>query len=259
MKKIGYPTLSKTILARIVFWIRRFTTDNYDFIVSPNEFTDSVFGEAFQVSKDVMLRSEYPRNADMYISSKMRNTIRRNLFRNSQEAIWLYLPTHRNEGKDDHSTRQGYLELLSFDRLVTSRKQQIVFKPHYYEQNFFAGAPEGESVYMLDSSIKYSLYEILGAVDGLITDYSSVAFDYGSISDQVIIFNFDEEEYRRKNRELIRVPSDVFPRCTNTASKVLDLMSFSDTGESQDIHTHENSIEVVVQAVLDSTTASSVK
>lgn len=221
MKQIGYDMLKGSLFDLLKFWIRRYLTDNYSIVLSPNAYTDSVFCRAFQLPQSRMLRAEYPRNLSMLLSERKRNEIRSNLFRSSGNSIWIYLPTHRNEGQDADATRNGYRSILDLSPQLAELNVEIAFKPHFYEESLLGQEPENENVYTLKAQSGYSLYEVLGAVDGLITDYSSVAYDFSIVSRNIIIYAFDEKQFREEHRDLVRVPSDDFNVIVETPSALL--------------------------------------
>ncbi|NNL55457.1 MAG: hypothetical protein HKP32_09910 [Woeseia sp.] len=220
MKAIGYPVLRNALLDRVKFWVRWFFTDNYAMILSPNEFTDQAFADAFQLPKERMYRTEYPRCSSLFAGPEERARIRQDVFRVQDDVfLWVYLPTHRNEGKDGIQTGIGLsiIESLACGRL--SSKCSFYFKPHYYEERFFAHR-EWTSVKRWPANSEYSLYELLAGADGLITDYSSVAYDFAVTGRPIIIFDFDLHDYRTTNRSLIRLPSEDFESCAQTEDEL---------------------------------------
>lgn len=224
MKQIGYPTLKKNKFGIAKFWFRRYLTESYDVVLSPSDYTDSVFCESFQLPKDRLLRSGYPRNSAMYLNDTRRLTIRNQLFKFDEAYIWLYLPTHRNEGVDADSTKYGYNEVLSLSSELAAHGIAVVFKPHFYEAHLLDGLEETESVYVLPTGGQWSLYEILGAVDGLITDYSSVAYDFEERSDNIVLFEFDLQEYKSVHRDLLRFPDEDFENCVTDARELGEML-----------------------------------
>jgi CDP-glycerol glycerophosphotransferase len=224
MKQIGYQTLRKKKLGIAKFWLRRYLTESYDIVLSPSDYTDAVFCEAFQLPKDRLLRFGYPRNSAMYLSDARRLAIRNQLFTRDEAFIWLYLPTHRSEGADADSTRYGYNEILSLSSVLTENGIAVAFRPHFYEAQLLNDLEETASVYILPMNSQWSLYEILGAADGLITDYSSVAYDFAERSDNIILFEFDLQDYKSRHRDLLRVPDEDFENCVTGARELGDLL-----------------------------------
>ena len=250
MKAIGYPVLAKRHIARMKFWIRRWTIDNYDVVLSPSEYTDRAFCEAFQLPESRLFRTEYPRLADMFPSAERREEIRRSLCRESNATIWLYLPTHRSEGRDAKATRRGIEMLKSLSDRLSDAGVVVIYKPHFYEASLLGDIEDTDAVQRLADADGGSLYELMGAVDGLITDYSSVAYDYAAKSARIVIFGFDQEEFQRSHRELLRLPSEDFPVCVRDPEELLErLLSFDNEAEGSEAGEFESVLTDVVRYV----------
>jgi CDP-glycerol glycerophosphotransferase len=224
MKAIGYPVLRKALMDRVKFWVRWFLTDNYSMVLSPNEFTDRAFADAFQLPRERMFRSEYPRCSSLFAGPDKRKRIREKVFGVQDDVfLWVYLPTHRNEGKDGVQTGIGLSSIESLVRGHLSSNCSIYFKPHFYEERFFA---DRDSLWVKKwpADSEYSFYELLAAADGLITDYSSVAYDFAVTGRPIIIFDFDLHDYRTTNRSLIRLPSEDFEDCAQDEDGLEELV-----------------------------------
>ena len=250
MKKIGYTELAGRPVSILKFWIRWLLAENYDVVISPDSYTDRVFCDAFQVTPEKLLRCNYPRNMAMFLDDSTRQKIRKEIAKDPNRYLWLYLPTHRSEGADGRATRRGYDEILSKDEELFLSGLEVLFKPHYYEEGFFVDCEEGKSVHKLKSDLGVSLYQVLGAVDGLITDYSSVAFDYQAVSKNILIFAFDVEDFRRTHRELIRLPSDDFEVVLeDSESLVHSLCEMSKTNRGERASIPADSSEYLIQEI----------
>jgi CDP-glycerol glycerophosphotransferase len=121
---------------------------------------------------------------------------------------WIWLPTYRSAirgavREDSVSGALGLpfdeLQLRELDALLAAADIDVVLKPHPLAAQ---AMPRFERLHVLtqqeldESDI--SLYQILGASDGLITDLSSVWIDY-LLLDRPIVFAFpDIEAYRRR-------------------------------------------------------------
>lgn len=252
MKRIGYSSLGGRPIARLKFWVRRFLTDSYDIIVSPNEYTDAVFCDAFKVADDKLLRCEYPRNMAMFLNSELRNSIRAQIAADPSHQLWIYLPTHRSEGRDANGTQAGLEALMALDAKFESAAVEVIFKPHFYEEPFFEEWIGGTAIHKLKIGLNLSLYEILGAVDGLITDYSSVAFDYQARSENIAIFAFDILEFRKNHRDLIRLPADEFKCVVDNGWDLLNqIRDFQHVRDGYDrVHSVDASV-VLIDAIVE--------
>lgn len=175
-----------------------------------------------------------PRN-DALLSAPATENLSRLLGRNLIDwRIIFYLPTFR---KDQFGQINGKpstalfgisdFQLLVFAEFLARHKILLVVKPHpYHEEDFGMGEhsalPEQIEVlteYMLCES-GLDLYEVLGATEMLITDYSSVYFDY-LLLDRPILFTPGDLPHYQHNRGILLEPYDFWapgPKVTDQAT-----------------------------------------
>ncbi|HYP45832.1 MAG TPA: CDP-glycerol glycerophosphotransferase family protein [Propionibacteriaceae bacterium] len=146
-----------------------------------------------------------PRN-DRLLSA-VRRDVRERLGWAMDDVVWLWLPTYRTvvrgvgrpAGPDTPSGLPfSGDDLAALDVLLVAENVQLVIKPHPLAQQAIGG--RYRNIRVLPQSVVEeegnSLYEILAASDGLVTDVSSVWLDY-LLLQRPIVFAFpDIEEYR---------------------------------------------------------------
>lgn len=110
-----------------------------------------------------------------------------------------YFPTHRNFGKDfnPNFVIDG---LLALDKLFSTNGVQLFYKPHPNEAKMLKWAMcdkqiEYKNVHILTEEIFDDVYEYLHIFKCLITDYSSVAYDFLCLERPVVYFNYDLKKY----------------------------------------------------------------
>lgn len=98
---------------------------------------------------------------------------------------------------------QQYSKLISDSELqgfARAHGYKIVFYPHYAMQPYIrAFTPFENDVLRIASRKQYDVQDLLIESSILITDYSSVYFDFAYLQKPVIYFQFDEQEYRGKH------------------------------------------------------------
>lgn len=113
---------------------------------------------------------------------------------------YLYMPTWRDVNADFFPEAIPDLEMLS--RTLAVRSAQLLIKMH----------PNSPQLSMVDESLTnihllspdFDIYPHLSYVDVLITDYSSVFYDWIALRDSgVILYHFDHERYVSTDRSLI--------------------------------------------------------
>ena len=163
-----------------------------DYLISADDHMTQIYKKAYKLEgfgKQKILEAGQPRN-DLYF-----HTVREEIFRDLKEAgvdvdmekkIILYAPTWRGEKYGEPDTDLGiYLEMIeTVRRQMDPRKYQILVKPHQivYRHIRNSGKLTGEFVpATIDTN------ELLSVTDVLISDYSSIYFDY-LVSGKPILF-----------------------------------------------------------------------
>lgn len=119
----------------------------------------------------------------------------------------LIMPTWRDWLNSDYAFSNSeymnrYLELINnkkTEELLEKYNVEINFYPHYRSQEFFKhhlDKAKGKIQYI--SLGQKTVQELLMEHDILITDYSSVSFDFSYMKKPVIFFHFDVEAFFRK-------------------------------------------------------------
>ncbi|MGE7660283.1 CDP-glycerol glycerophosphotransferase family protein [Peribacillus sp. NPDC097197] len=168
----------------------------WDYLVSPNTYSTEIFQRAFQFNKDV-IESGYPRNDFLKNSNNEEtiNDLKRKFNLPLDKKIILYAPTWR----DNQFYRKGkYRFNLELD-LMRMREELgdsyiTIMRMHYLvSQNMDLTEFEG---FAYDFSHLEDIRELYVISDILITDYSSVFFDYANLRRPIIFFTYDLEDYR---------------------------------------------------------------
>ncbi|MCF0126505.1 MAG: CDP-glycerol glycerophosphotransferase family protein, partial [Clostridia bacterium] len=93
-----------------------------------------------------------------------------------------------------------FSESLSFnkEKLLTVLEEEnyvFMYKPHFYDSDFVIKNTENNRFITIDEDDFGELYNFIGNIDILITDYSSIYFDFITTRKPVILTPFDYEEY----------------------------------------------------------------
>ena len=168
----------------------------WDYLVSPNNYSSETFKRAFGFEKEI-LEYGYPRNDVLYTHNTPEyiESIKQKLGIPLDKKVILYAPTWRDN--------QFYeVEHYKFDlpldlRALQERYQDqyvILLRMHSLVGENFDLSPYTGFAY--DFSIGIDVNELYLVADLLITDYSSVFFDYANLRRPIIFYMYDIEEYR---------------------------------------------------------------
>lgn len=171
----------------------------WDLLLAQNDFSAQVFPQAFGYSGRI-LTAGYPRNdvlADA-LSAESRLELRASLgIRTDQEAV-LYAPTWRDNAKDATGQHQwvGYID---FEKMRQALGDRVVFlvRGHHNVLGSSTGVAANNTI---DVSTYPEINDLILASDTLITDYSSIMFDYINIGRPILFFTGDAVEYEQSTR-----------------------------------------------------------
>ena len=164
----------------------------------------------------------YPRNS-VFFDENRADELKNTLNLKDKEVI-AYMPTFKGlmlNRKDDtqRSDVERYLSEIdeSLDenqillvKLHVFNQKQIDFSKFRHVQAF----PQG-----------FETYDILNICDCLITDYSSVFFDYANTKNKIILFNYDEAEYMKDRGTYFPLSDLPFPRVQNVNDLINEINS----------------------------------
>ena len=201
LKKIGFDVENISIKKKLIRYIRRYTTDNYTYILSPSAFFDTAIKSAFKITDNQLIRSSYPRCDGLFINNEKKEHLR-DFFDIKHEKLILYLPTHRDEGATAGVIHQVVTELIECESYISNLDCKIIFKPHGYDMRHFSHVDSTQNVCVLLDDANIDLYELLSITDILITDYSSVMFDFDMLDRPIVIHAPDLDHYKEKNRDM---------------------------------------------------------
>jgi CDP-glycerol glycerophosphotransferase len=159
----------------------------WDYSVSSNVFSTLVWEHAYPLRYE-SIESGYPRND--VLSTATDDDVRRireELGIEPGQTAVLYAPTHREY-------LDGYVPVLDARSVAgqLGAGHVVLARAHYFYEN--AAQIHGG---VRDVSAHPSVEELMLAADVLVTDYSSIMFDYGVLDRPIVIHAPDWDAYRR--------------------------------------------------------------
>lgn len=178
----------------------RIDARKYTYMVSPSPYCTEKFTSAFGLDEvgreDIIVETGYPRNdelAEVYDSQI--ESLKDKLGIPQDKKVILYAPTWR-DNQYDATVGYTYKEEVDFTRLRESLGDDfiILFRAHYFVSNAFDFEKYKGFVYNVSDYDEINDLYIVS--DVLMTDYSSVFFDYANLRRPIIFFMYDLKEYR---------------------------------------------------------------
>ena len=179
----------------------------WDFLIVQNDFSEKVLPRSLGYKGDI-LKIGYPRN-DRLVKARKAARVRdvleavgKRISNSDGKKQLLYAPTWR----DDEYLRGGFYKGpsgIDFTKLekALGNKYRIALKLHYLTDGK-AAVPEScrKSGFVKVYGNETDITDLYIASDGLITDYSSVFFDYSVLERPIFFFCYDLEKYRDELR-----------------------------------------------------------
>lgn len=184
-------------------WIRLIKTNipKYEFIVSPSKFyKENTFSKSFSSKKVVV--AGYPRNdlflrdtrGEDWISSDKSLVDLAISHRANNGKVILYCPTWRdnaNRSEDVNPFPEGFIRFLEENNILF-----IVKKHHRDKRTVYDKKHRLIKTYNHNKDV----YLLMKNSDLLITDYSSIFFDYLLLNKPVVFYPYDYDTYVTRDR-----------------------------------------------------------
>ncbi|MBQ1001325.1 bifunctional glycosyltransferase family 2 protein/CDP-glycerol:glycerophosphate glycerophosphotransferase [Streptomyces sp. RK62] len=189
LKKMGadqamYPVVAAAtgsfarLLARV---------DRWDYNVTSNRHSTEMWESAYPAAHET-LEYGYPRN-DAYYTATAEDVarIRRELGVPEGKKALLYAPTHR----DHASGFETGLDLAALCEEIGDEYVVLLRAHYFYDRGDARGSGR-----IVDVTGHLSSEEVCLAADALITDYSSIMFDYANLDRPIVVYADDWDVYR---------------------------------------------------------------
>ena len=205
LKRIEYDaknTVSGKLNNFTKYIYEKFKTKN-DYYIVNSEYEQSCYESAFLTTKDKIKILGSPRldvlfhdipNANIFMEEEFAKI---KSFKEQGKKLLFYTPTFRDTGKDI----SGWLKSKNLHEFLKQNNTILVCKLHFADKNSL-NFDLPEEIYKMDSNA--DIYPVLKYSDALITDYSSIYFDYLLLDKPIIYYPIDLEEYQKKCRGFYR-------------------------------------------------------
>lgn len=188
---------------------------NFDYILSFGLNYTTFMSACFGTIQKQYAVTGMPRNDLLFVIDGRKN-LEEKMPETKGKKIILYMPTFRQMGETHNGRDDGYLfywkdfNIENLQSFCRSRNLFLLFKLHPCDTSKVSGwcvNSDCMGVLTDDMLEDKCLYEYLNAADILITDYSSVYFDY-MLLDRPIIFTDQDVDSYEGGRGFIAEPAD---------------------------------------------------
>nr|WP_252728563.1 CDP-glycerol glycerophosphotransferase family protein [Alteromonas sp. C1M14] len=199
LKKIMFDVFAdrkkkKNAFGRFVDFMSPYNRHRNDVVIATSPLTQKILAQAFRVDEAQVLPCGFPRN-DVFFTTD--NNTENDRFR------CIYMPTFRGgmASECDLFERYGF-DFEHIERQLTKHNIELTLRMHPVNKPpaNIVQKIKNSKVIKLDSG--NDIYDSISQYDCLISDYSSIYFDF-LLSDKPIVFApFDLDEYKKRERSL---------------------------------------------------------
>lgn len=237
IKKFGLEDPS--VLRRSTRAVKRFkhVYNRFTKVTIGSDAMASIFKKAFGLDDSIMWRTGIPRT-DVFFDEKTKSVLINKVYTKYSilynKKVILYAPTYRESGLKNPKVG---LDLFKLHKTL-GNDYVLMVKFHPAVQSQFK-VPSELSQFVIDVSSHRNVNELLFISDLLITDYSSIPFEYSLLNRPIIFYMHDLEDYRKERgmwqefMEFLPGPivysfDELINEIKNPTSNSSDVLAFSD-------------------------------
>lgn len=176
------------------------TIKRWDYLVSPSDYATKNFRTAFQYDGKI-IKSGYPRNDQFFKNTDdIEDIIKKKLSIPPDKKVILYAPTFRDD-ETLSGGKHGMNLMLDLEKLKLELSDEYVLllRPHIIIANKLSISPDLRD--FVFNVAKYNdIADLLLITDILVTDYSSVMFDFSNTGKPMLFYTYDLDHYMNNLR-----------------------------------------------------------
>lgn len=179
------------------FKIKKKGKVNNGVMLAQGQYDVDVFSKAFRRPLESFRIVGLPRNDALVHSSKEDvSLVKEKLGISNEKIVILYAPTFREYEKDGHynCVLTPPLDLKKW-KAKLGNNYVLLFRAHYEVSKVMGVKDDG---FIMDVSLYPNLNELMLVSDMLISDYSSIFFDYAIQGKPMLCFAYDYERYQKE-------------------------------------------------------------
>ncbi len=180
-----------------------------DIMLSTSPMMTDHFSACFRITQKKCFEAMYPRLALHTNTELEMQALQFGQYDEIKEKMgrfgnrWIYMPTWRDDQSKNIST--ALPDLKALNESLKHSNSLLFIKAHPNEK--LCEHPGESNIVFWD--VENDIYPLLHEFDGLITDYSSILYDFLAIDKKkIILYNYDYEDYINNSRDFSYPYSD---------------------------------------------------
>ncbi len=246
-KKVGYSREMKEYSKKSL------THKNYTDTIVSSEAIRENYAEAFGININKVHSLGVPRT-DMFFDEEEKEKIRKRLFAKMSvlkgKRIILFAPTFRGNNVNEGYYPAGFINI---EKIYNNLEKNDIFiiKMHPFIKNKIIIEEKFKDKILNITDEYREINDLLLVTDLLITDYSSVIFEYSFLKKPLIFYTPDYEEYKEKRDFYYEFNEYIYGKQINNFNELLTNLQYDQI--------EENNIEKFKKKFLSSCDGNSTK
>lgn len=216
IKKMGYDSKNDIDLFSLDL-INPYKTN--DFLISSSEITKPFLKSCMKLTSDIVIPLGQPRNDYLFDNKNnvpLIKTLKDHYSQLEKARVFLYAPTFR----DENDLSIGiYTDLIRSFTNNAQEKDVLVLRLHPKEKKLLENIKLPSNITL---SLITDVQEELLAADILISDYSSIIFDFSILARPILLFTPDKDSYFINRGGSYFNYDEILQECMHIDTKKLD-------------------------------------
>ena len=187
--------------------------EKYDMMICISEMTKKIMTSVFGKRAKEIVITGYPCNDVLLKNNGKSKFLKKTI---------LYMPTFRDTKIYKSESMDIPIDWKKLDSFLAKNNSIFVTKLHPVRESTLQIPTTCKNIQVLNSLV--DVYPILKYVDILITDYSTVCYDFMLCNKPIIYFWYDYKEYTTKNRTLYQDFIEIAEPIAETFDELLNLL-----------------------------------
>jgi len=222
MKKIGVDEVG---VKKSFFFSKKWEEfSNADVNLCYTDYDKNILEHVFNANGKTFYKLGLPRNDSLYCNKVNKYGIRKKLGIDDKKKVILYAPTVRGDNVKKNGVNEFDVSLNLEKWKKKLPEYVILFRAHY----FVGDVEMSDESNVIDVTDYDNLNDLMQISDVLISDYSSLIYDYSILEKPIFCYDYDFERYKEYQGLYEDNIDSLVPNFTKNEDRLIDSISNMD-------------------------------